>query len=155
MSKVDELENRSRRNNLIIYGIQEETTETSDDLANTIKNDIFLAKLDITVNNIERCHRIGKKEGKTRPVIIKLLDHRDKTSILKACSKLKGSDYSISEDFSKNVRETRKKLWLSSAEERAKDAKVKLVFDKLIVNGTLYGWNEERGERFIIAKNKT
>lgn len=40
--------------------------------------------------------------------------------ILKNGKKLKGKDYSIGEDFSKNVRELRKKLWDSAKPNRDK-----------------------------------
>lgn len=53
---------------------------------------------------IESIHRIGRPAAnKCRPVILKLVDGRDKARILKNCSNLKGTDYSISEDFSPRV----------------------------------------------------
>ncbi|XP_077486842.1 uncharacterized protein LOC144098218 [Amblyomma americanum] len=153
LNKVDELENRSRRNNLIIYGVKEESTETFDDLIKKIKESVFLEKLDLTISGIERCHRLGKKKDGDRPVIVKFLDYREKVSIMKACPKLKGSEISISEDFSLGVRQIRQKLWESSAEERSNGAKVKLFFDKLSVNGTLFAWDKTKNKRYRITKH--
>lgn len=73
--------------------------------------------------------------------------------VLQRCSRLKDTDYSISEDFSKRVQGIRKKLWDSAIEERKAGKKVKLVFDKLRVNNTLYCWNEARGERCKIGND--
>lgn len=153
LGKVDDLENRSRKNNLILYGIDEDPSETPEELVEKIKTNIFEEKLKISVSSIERCHRLGKKNEKARPVIIKLLDYRDKVEILKSCPKLKGTPFSVSEDFSKKVREIRKKLWQSSAEEREAGSKVKMIFDKLSIDKKIYRWDEKKGKRYKVSGN--
>ncbi|KAH9372522.1 hypothetical protein HPB48_008940 [Haemaphysalis longicornis] len=60
-NKVDELENRSRRINLVIYGIEEPRGETADDLLKKVNDDIFRDTLQVAISGIERCHRIGQK----------------------------------------------------------------------------------------------
>ncbi|XP_049275858.1 uncharacterized protein LOC119406243 [Rhipicephalus sanguineus] len=148
LDQVDDLENRSRRNNLIIRGVAEDENEKEETLLKKVNDEIFSSTLKVNITSIERIHRIGKKNsGKTRPVILRLADYRDKMKVLQRCSRLKDTDYSISEDFSKRVQGIRKKLWDSAIEERKAGKKVKLVFDKLRVNNTLYCWNEARAER--------
>lgn len=70
--------------------------------------------IQIEIAGIERIHRLGRIRNAqvtaNRPVILKLLDYRDKVKIFKCCSKLKNSGYSISEDFSSTLKEIRKKL---------------------------------------------
>lgn len=84
-------------------------------------------------------HRIGQRNAeRPRPVILKLYNYVDKTKVLSSCFKLKRTNISISEDFSKNIRDTRTKLWRSTAEERKTGSKVSLHFDKLKVDGKLY-----------------
>lgn len=61
---------------------------------------------------------------------------------------LKGTNISISEDYSKRIVEVRKCLWVSTQEERSKGAKVKLLYDKIKVNNVLYAWNEITKERY-------
>uniref|UniRef100_A0A6G5A9P1 Uncharacterized protein n=1 Tax=Rhipicephalus microplus TaxID=6941 RepID=A0A6G5A9P1_RHIMP len=98
--KLDELENRSRRSNLIVYGIPEDEKEDEESLEQVINNTVAKGVLKIEPVSIERIHRLGKRSAnKTRPIIFKLLDDRDKTKILKNCHKLKDTDISISEDF--------------------------------------------------------
>lgn len=146
--KIDDLENRSRRNNVIIYGIKEEQRESSESLRDIVTDTVFKDKLGISVTGIERCHRLGKKGGeRPRPVILKLLDYREKVSIFHNARKLKGSDISISDDYSSHVQELRKKLWASSADDRAANKKVKLSFDKLIIGDKVYRWDESKEER--------
>lgn len=119
--KIEELENRSRRSNLIVYGVEEQQNESFQELHNLVSKEIFEDILDVKSAGIERIHRLGRtREGdpKNRPIILKLLDYRDKVKILQSCSKLKGSGYSISEDYSFGVRETRRKLWKITKENR-------------------------------------
>lgn len=76
---IDDLENRSRRSNLIVYGVPEMDEETSEALEEAVKEEIITKILEPVA--IERIHRLGSREtNKTRPVIFKLLDARDKSS---------------------------------------------------------------------------
>lgn len=73
----------------------------------------FSDKLDISVSptSIERAHRLGKYQVEsTRPLIVKFLSFKDKQRALAAASKLRETNSSISQDYSKNVRIARKKL---------------------------------------------
>ncbi|XP_075741104.1 uncharacterized protein LOC142789271 [Rhipicephalus microplus] len=150
--QIDDLDNRSRRNNLTVRGVEEEESEDEAVLLSKVNDDIFDKLLGSKCSSIERIHRLGKKiPERNRPVILKVGDFRDKTKILKNCRNLKGTQFSISEDYSKRVVEIRKQLWISSADERAKGANVKLIIDKLKVNNVLYGWNEATKERFRYA----
>lgn len=105
------------------------------------------------MNGIERCHRLGRKTSeKPRPVIVKFVDYREKMAVLKVSPQLKDTNFSLSDDFSKRIREIRKQLWRSAAQEKEQGAKVKLLFDKLSVDGVLFGWNEEKATRFRLNK---
>lgn len=73
---------------------------------------------------------LGRKfEDKPSPVIMKFLDYREKTSVLKNALKLKGTTMSMSEEFSNRVREIRKHLWKSAAGEKENGAKGKLLHE--------------------------
>lgn len=151
--KLDDLENRSRRNNLIIYGVTEESDEDAILLEKKVKDDILKQTLGIEVKTIERIHRIGNhRTSQGRPIILRLFDYSEKNKILSCCYKLKGTPLSVSEDFSKRVRDMRAHLWHSAANERAKGAKVKLSFDKLKVNDKVYIWDPVKNARTDISK---
>ncbi|XP_042149349.1 uncharacterized protein LOC115320747, partial [Ixodes scapularis] len=125
MAKIDDLENQSRRNHLIVYGIHETTDEDSIFLENLVKKDVFESILKVQTAGTERIHLLGRKSpNKTRPIILKLLDGRDKTKILTSSRLLKGSAYSILEDFSPRVQQIRKKLWESAKDLRTNGDKV-------------------------------
>lgn len=83
-AKIDDLENRSRRSNLIVYGIPEIVNESNESLDSFVTEKILKEILEVQSAGFERIHRLGKKmENKTRPVIFKLFDFRDKAKILK------------------------------------------------------------------------
>lgn len=154
-SRIDELENHSRRTNLIVYGVPEVEKETGEMLEHAVNNEIIENILELKPVAIERIHRLGRPESnKTRPVIFKLLDTRDKSSILKNGYKLKGTNFSIGEDFSKKIREVRKKLWDSAKPNRDKKDKVALAFTKLYINDKAYVWDSDKGERVPLQKNE-
>ncbi|XP_037582579.1 uncharacterized protein LOC119466154 [Dermacentor silvarum] len=112
-ARIDDAENRSRRDNLIFYGIPEPSgSETTADCERLIV-DLCRDKLQLMIDpkEIERAHRIGRHSpNHSRPVIAKFTFHKTKVNILSNGRRLKGTDYSISEDFSRSVRNSRKHL---------------------------------------------
>lgn len=139
--KNDDLENRSRRNNLIIYGLHEAENESSASLLKIV-TDLLSSKLCVPCDGIERCHRLGSRtDGKIRPVIFKVIDHREKVLILKNAPKLKGTRLFINEDFSLRVRNIRSQLWHGTADFRRNGARVVLRHDYALVNNTRYTWD--------------
>lgn len=153
--RIDDLENRSRRSNLIVYGLAEQEGETSESLEQAVNEGIIKEKLELEPVAIERIHRLGNAQpNKVRPVIFKLLDSRQKNGILKNGYKLKNSGLSIGEDFSRKIREVRKRLWESAKENRQKHEKVSLAFDKLYINGQAFVWNNEKNDKVLLRQKK-
>lgn len=79
--KVDDMENRQRRNNLIIIGLPEQDNETQADLSKLMQDKIF-SVIGTSPRSIERMHRLGKKQSKARPVIFPLYDFKEKQEIM-------------------------------------------------------------------------
>ncbi|XP_075752613.1 uncharacterized protein LOC142818127 [Rhipicephalus microplus] len=151
--KVEDLKNRSRRNNIIIYGVEEGDNEQNADLQQRIVKGIFKDILKVNVTSVERMHRIGRKtQNRERPVILKLYNFSEKMVVLRNCNKLKRTAISISEDFSARVRDLRKKLWQSAKKDRDNGAKVTLVFDKLKIDDDLYVWDEAKNARVSMRR---
>ena len=120
--KIEDLENRSRRNNFIIYNIPEEAEGemACEDFMTKFLESVGLnirpgAKNPVT---IERAHRIGEKgKGKkTRPMISKVLNWRDRLYILKNAPAIfkkkeyKGNSLFIGDDVSIHTRKQRQRL---------------------------------------------
>ncbi|XP_077484497.1 uncharacterized protein LOC144094420 [Amblyomma americanum] len=152
-SRNDELENRSRRNNLIFHGLAEEDEETNKALFIAVTK-VFIDNLQLDCPKIERYHRLGRKqEGRPRPVIVKLLDFREKTQALKNAHRLKNSGISLSEDFSAHVRLIRKKIWDATQSYRDSGSKVHLRYDHVFIDSVRYNWDDV--EKSLVKDSKS
>ena len=116
--KATDLEDRSRRNNLVFYGIEEKTDpkdpEDCEDilLKEVIIKSGFIKAEDLHESIFDRAHRIGRRnnDGRPRPIIARFTYYKDKEMVLKNCNKLRGSNVNISEDFSKQTLQIRSEL---------------------------------------------
>lgn len=142
-TKLDYLENQTRRNNLVIYGIPEDTedNESWDDARQKII-EVITQFYGLKLNNwdIERAHRLGfnKKPNICRPIIAKFLNFQVKDQLIRNGVKLKGSNIAVSEDFSEKVKQERilLKPYLTAAKDLG--ARAHLNFNKLSINGKYY-----------------
>ena len=106
--KIDDLENRSRRQNIVLYGVHENTTETWNDTETKVRK---IISDQLGVEDMQRCHRAGNKNGnKDRPIVCKLLRDKKKEEILRNARKLKGTNIYIEQDFSTRTRNIRNSL---------------------------------------------
>ena len=61
---------------------------------------------------IECTHRVGeKKRGQERQIVVQFNSYKNKLNILRNCKKLKGSNFSIFQDFNKETASIRKEKW--------------------------------------------
>lgn len=174
-SKLDQLEGQSRRQNLKFYDIEEADNETWEQSEEKVRQYIK-TELEIDDSNIsiERAHRLPGKY-KPRPVIVKLSFYKDKDKIIKRYRELRksvreahprdnvdgaggaeptsGIRVRVSEDFPDRVRKARSALipFLKQSIDSGKNAYLR--FDKLVVNGNSYIYDETR-ERPVPAAFK-
>ena len=96
---VDRQEQYSRCNCLLVHGIAETNNENMDDLALKTINEKL--DVDITENEIDWSHRIGrKKDGqRPRPVIVKLTRYNTRKKVFANKRKLKGTGVSVTESL--------------------------------------------------------
>jgi hypothetical protein len=132
-NKLRQLEDRLRRNNLRIDGLPENDQETWDQ---TEKKLLILFENELNIRNvdIERAHRVGKKEEtKTRTIVAKILHYKDKIKVLHSSNRLKGTGIYINEDFSYETTVIRKKLVEEMKIHRKNGKYSSINYDKLIV----------------------
>jgi exosome complex exonuclease DIS3/RRP44 len=143
-SLVDDLEGRSRRNNILVHGLTKEEEETQESMELRLR-ELFTDKLDLVQDiEMDRVHRLGSKDNS--PIIARCTFYKDKVSIMKAKAKLKGSDIFVGEDFSRGVREKRKKLSPFLKDIRQEDKTARLVHDHIVVGGRkLFLDSDEKG----------
>lgn len=137
--KLVDLEDRSRRSNIIVYGILENSGENEASLRKSVVGDIFEKKLGVKCESIARIHRLGRRAGR-RPVIAYFQDFNEKQAVIQNTNKLKGTNIFIQYDYSHETLRVRKLLWDSAKVDRVNKKHVSLLHDKLKIDDTsLYG----------------
>ena len=100
--RIDNHEQYSRRNCLLLHGIEETNNEDTDKLVlDVINKDL---NIDMNVSAIERTHRIGnpkEKKKKSRPIIVKFVRYYDRKSVFVNKKRLKGKGVSVTESLTK------------------------------------------------------
>ncbi|KAM7300259.1 uncharacterized protein ISCGN_020823 [Ixodes scapularis] len=144
--KITDLEDRSRRSNLVVYGIAETEDETEAQLKSKVITEVLNGILGVTCTSISRIHRLGKPSDK-RPVILFFQDYNEKQAILRNAKKLKNTRISICNDYSPSTLAKRRALWLSAKTDKDQGKKVFLVHDKLRINDDWYIWDDVANSR--------
>ena len=112
--KIIDLEARSRRSNLLFFGIQESKDENVEEkVRNFIKDELKLVK-NVSIN---RCHRlgapkknvIGKNAFKPRPIIVNFCFYKEKEEVRERRTVL-STEYGMANDLPDAVRRAQKTL---------------------------------------------
>ena len=150
--KSIEIEARTRRNNLIFWGLVENCSENCFALIRQfIKNEL---DLDSDRMYLARAHRLkpfrtgpGLRE---RPIIVNFRDFCDTEAIMGNAYLLRGTPFSVDHDLPKEINAARKLLWneVKSIKDKKPRAKCQIIYPaKLLVDGKLVrdglpDWNE-------------
>ena len=117
-NKTTDLEDRSRRSNLVFFNIPEETQDINENCEGKIGqmlDSLNMAMPDGEATFIDRAHRLGKRTpeclNKPRPIIVKFTFYKLKQFILRNGYKFKNSPVNMSEDFSRETLDVHKKLY--------------------------------------------
>lgn len=142
--QITQLELTVRKNNIIIFKVEENERTTEElllliiDLINK-SNEQF----DLIKNDIESCFRLGKKtEGKIRPIRITFKSYEKKQKVL--MGKKSGATFTIAEDLPKSVVEARKPLIPKLLELKKEGKRAHFKLDELVVEGKI--WKENSPE---------
>lgn len=132
-NKLREIEDRSRRNNLRIEGLKESENENWSVSESKVQK-LFEDTLTLKNIQIERAHRTGFRNAhKTRPIVVKLLNYKDKVEILRQAKNLKGKNIYINEDYCAETTVIRNELRVQLKKEREGGKYAVISYDKLII----------------------
>ena len=123
-NKLDDLENRSRRNNLRFEGIPESPNETWQESESKVKHLISSHMPEVGTDFvIERAHRVGtpRSDSKPRKIVARFLNYKDREAVFKAKKKLHGTNMFVNEDYSDRVIKKRTELIPKLKEARRKN----------------------------------
>ena len=139
--KAIDQEARSRRNNLVLHGVEEREGETTEQCRKVLENlikDRMGIKDKVT---IERAHRLGqrpppgRKPAKPRPLIARFLDFNDRERVRDARRQLPKT-IRVSEDLPWQIRQARTQLSAALDEAKKKSANSWIAYPaRLLVDG--------------------
>ena len=132
----------SRKNNLKFLNINsDQRTNAPEDCEAIILDKCAGYGIQLEPRDLERAHRMGHSLKKNRPIIVKFSNFRDKMIVLKEKQRFQADGITIVEDFPIEIQARRrvftpilKAVYSSGGQNMAR-----LVSDKLLLNGKLYG----------------
>ena len=136
-----DLQSRQMRDNHIFYNIPDERLESDEECTNKLYT-FFEEDVKIMNNRmikLDRVHRLGRYSPmKTRPIIAKFCHYQDREMVRKSAKNLDGTQYSISQQFPKEVNARRKALVPTLKSVKDEGYRAYISVDKLYVDGELY-----------------
>ena len=98
--EIDDLEQYSRRNCLLLHGVVETKDECTDDII--IKTCAEELGIDVKQEDLDRSHRLGKvkrNDNKPRPIVVKFAHYAVRNKVFSNKKKLKGKKLLITESL--------------------------------------------------------
>lgn len=135
---INRLEAQSRRDNLILYGIQENVNENCLAIVYQVLHDNLGIENPQNIK-VVRCHRLGpKSRSQPRPIIFKLHYFPDREMIWSQKKMLKGTKLWLSEDFPIEINQRRQLLDPIRKKAVSEGKLATLSVDRLIIDGRAY-----------------
>ncbi|KAJ8342030.1 hypothetical protein SKAU_G00319580 [Synaphobranchus kaupii] len=120
-----DLQCRSMRDNIIIHGVPEKDDETylktEEVVKSFLKDELKMRASEAEAIRFSRVHRIGKAkvgQQRSRPIVAKVIDSKMKSSVMAKGRELKGSNYSINDQFPFEILRRRRLLYPIMTEAR-------------------------------------
>lgn len=151
--KVTDVRWRTMRENLLFFGVPEvenfsENGENCEArIKQIIKSEMKIEK-DIPMDRVHRIGRYNNRNLRPRPIVVKFTYFKDRELVrLTATTTLIDTSYGVSEQFPPEIEEKRKPLYEAAKKARLnKDNTVRLVRDKLYINGELFIPNDNNNK---------
>lgn len=129
---LERIEQQLRKRNIIFFGLEEDEKYYSD-LEKTILNLLnHTMQIPCEQRDIELVRRLGKRNGKIRPVALTVTTMGLKIKILRNKKSLENSNIYIKEDYSPNILQKRKELQEEFRSRREQGENIILKRDKII-----------------------
>lgn len=130
-----DLQCRSMQYNLVFRGLLEERNEHIE----TKLGAFLLNEMNISKIHMGNVHRFGKPtKNSPRPIVARFLYYSDLKNVLANANKLRNKSFSISEQFPEAIETVRKTLYPVAKHHRRRGDQVKMVRDRLYINGQQY-----------------
>lgn len=158
-NKMHYLESLCNQNTMVFYNVPETTVENNiqceEKIIYAINSNMNVA---VEKKDIERTYRLGKKNNRNRPILVKFVNYKTKSEVSKNRSKLRGSGLAITDYFTSKVLEERKELMVYFNMEKEKNKNVYLKYNKLCIDDVEYTLddlkNNKKGKQLKKIKEK-
>lgn len=139
--QMEEMEQYSRRNCIVIHGLKDETEETIIEDTDATAINFFKNHLNIAVNkvDIDRTHRLPSRN---KPLIVKFVRHNLKSKVFAAKKNLRGKPIYLTESLTKS------RLNCVRLLKENKDNKT--IFSYWSWDGKLFYTKEKNGRVFTV-----
>ena len=150
-NKIDSIDDRDRRNNLIITGIEETDPENNEQCH---KKTLQFLKEKVKVPEIEivSAHRIGRMHNKNRDIMVRFKNTDERNAVFRRKRNLKGERIYIREDFCKETQEIRKELFPKLKEARQQGKNAFINYRELVIKPMYENRRNALGRRGSIGK---
>ena len=151
-TKVNDLENRSRRMNVVIGNLEENVSKNESWSETETKVSKFINDHFGFVPKIVRAHRIGAlQKNKHRPIVVLFELWKEKEDVIRKGGVLKGTSYWVAEDFSLKTRMKRKSLY-QLAKKQFPNERIRLFIDHVFVAGKRYELNDDESGLKLVSR---
>jgi hypothetical protein len=159
--KTRDLEDRSRRDNLVFRNIPEaegKERETGDDCERKLKTELNRCYPNINDIKFERVHRLGRKKNDAvhpRLIIAKFSSHKDRQFVINNSKNLAKRDninnITVNEDFSEDTVAVRRQLWTAAkaAQNDYQDATYIITHVKLVYRRVVLSYKNKSSDVFF------
>lgn len=129
------------KNNLIFSGLGFQQNENCEEKLRRFMHNELGIEFHVELGNV---HRFGKPGlNGAKPIVARFLYRKELEAVLRNTNKLKGKSFGVNEQFPEEIETRRKKLYPVLKKARHEGKQVKLVRDKLFINGKQYQSTEE------------
>ena len=110
------METYSRRDNLVLHGISLPVNESSISCAKAVRkfmvDQLQFNEVDASAVQFVRCHRLNdNRKSQKKPVIVRFKSYSDREAVWPKKSAITNREYSVSEDFPRDIAYRRRKLF--------------------------------------------
>ncbi|KAK9721825.1 hypothetical protein QE152_g19962 [Popillia japonica] len=132
------LERKTRKNNIVVFGIQHENEENlMHNVLHSINN---LLETNIAERDLNNVYRIGKRNT----VIVEFISYIKKLELFKNIKKLKGSNIAIAHDLCPEDLRKRKQLYECYKKAKNNGLNAQIKHNSLYINGKCISITEEQ-----------
>ena len=135
--RIEGQDRKNRGNNIVVRGLQFKENKPKEAIGELLEKELH-------IHCPIKAVSIIKAKEKAPIIIAELENYTDKERIMKNKNKLKGKEIYIDNDSTKEERNVQAIIRKKAKEEECQGKKVKIFYNRLLVNGKNFKWNTQK-----------